>query len=137
MGEDVLLTVDEMYRADAAAAKSGIPSLELMEAAGRGIVRELCRRWPTPRPVTVLCGPGNNGGDGFVVARILLGMGWPVRVALLGKWDALKGDAAVNAGRWSGSSSRRRQRASPSPAMPPFSTMQRSGRSAFRRNASS
>lgn len=103
MGEDVLLTVDEMYRADAAAAKSGIPSLELMEAAGRGIVRELCRRWPTPRPVTVLCGPGNNGGDGFVVARILLGMGWPVRVALLGKWDALKGDAAVNAGRWSGS----------------------------------
>ncbi|TVR83066.1 MAG: NAD(P)H-hydrate dehydratase [Rhodospirillales bacterium] len=97
----VLLSVDEMYRADRAAADAGVPSLELMEAAGTAIAREIRRRW-RPRPVAVLCGPGNNGGDGFVVARLLAARGWPVRVGLLGARDRLKGDAAVNAGRWQG-----------------------------------
>ncbi|MFO1154705.1 MAG: NAD(P)H-hydrate dehydratase [Rhodospirillales bacterium] len=96
-----ILSVAEMYRADAAAAAGGVPSLELMEAAGGAIARAIRRRFP-PQPVTVLAGPGNNGGDGFVVARLLADRGWPVCVYLLGSADALKGDARVNALRWRG-----------------------------------
>ena len=99
MDGDVLLTVEEMYRADAAAAAAGVPSLSLMEAAGRAIAREIRRRW-RPSPISVLCGPGNNGGDGFVVARVLAGEGWPIRVGLLGTRELLRGDAAINAARW-------------------------------------
>jgi ADP-dependent NAD(P)H-hydrate dehydratase / NAD(P)H-hydrate epimerase len=95
-----LLTVEEMYRADQGAVRAGVSSLNLMEAAGEGVVRELRRRWPRARPTLVLCGPGNNGGDGFVVARLLRAAGWPVRVMLLGERRSLKGDAAVNARRW-------------------------------------
>jgi NAD(P)H-hydrate epimerase len=101
MHNDVLLTVEEMYRADAAAAASGVASLALMEAAGGAVAREIRRRW-RPRRVAVLCGPGNNGGDGFVVARLLAERGWPVTVGLLGEADRLRGDAAVNAARWTG-----------------------------------
>jgi ADP-dependent NAD(P)H-hydrate dehydratase / NAD(P)H-hydrate epimerase len=101
MWTNALLTVEEMYRADAAAVAAGVPSLSLMEAAGRAIAREIRRRW-RPRPLAVLCGPGNNGGDGFVVARVLAGEGWPVRVSLLGAPETVRGDAAVNARRWRG-----------------------------------
>ena len=101
MADCVLLSVDEMYQADAAAIDGGVPGLDLMEAAGKGIVGEITGRWK-PRPVAVLCGPGNNGGDGFVIARILNKSGWPVSLALLGEVDRLKGDAATNAGRWDG-----------------------------------
>ena len=96
-----VLTVEEMYRADRAAIDSGIAGERLMEAAGKAIADAIAGRW-SPRPVSILCGPGNNGGDGFVVARLLGKAGWPVRIGLLGDREGLKGDAAVNAGRWSG-----------------------------------
>ena len=94
-----LLSVQEMYRADALAMQGGVPGLTLMEAAGTAIARAIRRRF-RPRPVAVLCGPGNNGGDGFVVARLLAAEGWPVRLGLLGAPQALKGDAGANAARW-------------------------------------
>ncbi|HEY1710606.1 MAG TPA: NAD(P)H-hydrate dehydratase [Rhizomicrobium sp.] len=96
-----ILTVDEMYAADKFAAGHGIPTLTLMENAGFGVAELIHERW-TPRTAAVLCGPGNNGGDGFVVARYLKSHGWDVRLALLGRRDALKGDAAAMAARWSG-----------------------------------
>ncbi|MQX36081.1 NAD(P)H-hydrate dehydratase [Roseospira navarrensis] len=96
-----LLTVAEMGRADALAVEGGVPSLSLMEHAGFAATRAIRRGW-MPRRTVVLCGPGNNGGDGFVIARMLRSAGWPVTVHLLGDRDRLKGDAAVNAGRWHG-----------------------------------
>jgi NAD(P)H-hydrate epimerase len=94
-----VLTVTEMAAADAAAMAHGIAGEKLMENAGRAVadaVRVGYRRGP----VLVLCGPGNNGGDGFVAARLLHKSGWPVRVALLGPRGALKGDAAAHAALW-------------------------------------
>jgi NAD(P)H-hydrate epimerase len=99
--DSAILTVAEMYRADQAAIEGGIPGDRLMEAAGKAVADVIIERW-LPRPVSVLCGPGNNGGDGFVVARLLGAAGWPVRVGLLGDRDKLKGDAGINADRWSG-----------------------------------
>ena len=101
MDRHELLTVQEMYAADRFAVDAGISGERLMEAAGRAVADEIACRWAS-RPVTVLCGPGNNGGDGFVVARILQEAGWSVKVGLLGARDSLKGDARINADRWSG-----------------------------------
>lgn len=96
-----LLRVEEMRAADNAAIASGIPGLDLMEAAGKGVADAIQARWQ-PRAVLVLCGPGNNGGDGYVVARLLAEAGWPVRLASLVDIDKLKGDAGANAARWQG-----------------------------------
>jgi ADP-dependent NAD(P)H-hydrate dehydratase / NAD(P)H-hydrate epimerase len=99
--QTALLSVAQMTEADRAAIAAGTPGSLLMQNAGNAVVREITRRW-SPRSVTVLCGPGNNGGDGFVVAVALAQAGWPVRVALLGRRENLGGDARVHADRWSG-----------------------------------
>jgi hydroxyethylthiazole kinase-like uncharacterized protein yjeF len=93
-----LLDSLEMARADRAAVALGVPVSTLMENAGRAIAEAIMGRRPV-QPLTVLCGPGNNGGDGYVAARLLAERGWPVRVASLG---AAGGAAAEAAARWSG-----------------------------------
>jgi len=76
-----LLTPVEMAAADAAAAQAGVPGDTLMQAAGRAVARAA---WGFgPCRTLVLCGPGNNGGDGYVAARLLAQQGWPVQVAAL------------------------------------------------------
>ncbi|QTL02554.1 NAD(P)H-hydrate dehydratase [Aquabacter sp. L1I39] len=98
---NALLDPAEMGRADALAIKSGIAGTELMERAGRAVADVVARRALSSR-VLILCGPGNNGGDGFVAARVLAQRGYRVRVALLGHRDGLKGDAAWAAEGWKG-----------------------------------
>ena len=83
-----LLTPQQMGEADRLTIAGGISGTALMEKAGCGVADAISRRWP-PRPLVVLCGPGNNGGDGFVAARVLAERGWPVRVALLGSVDGI------------------------------------------------
>jgi NAD(P)H-hydrate epimerase len=100
-GRTALLTAAQMAEADRLTVASGISSTALMENAGRPVAQALMQRW-TPRPVLVLCGPGSNGGDGFVAARRLAEADWPVRVALLVPRDALRGAAAHHASLWRG-----------------------------------
>ncbi len=99
--ELVLLSCAEMAQAEAIAIAAGTSGMHLMEEAGVAVASAIGARFPV-QPTVVLCGPGNNGGDGFVAARHLAAAGWPVRVALLGRLDALTGDAGHLAARWTG-----------------------------------
>ena len=94
-----LLTPDEMGRADALAIAAGVPGALLMERAGWAVYRAARRLGPCR--TLVLCGPGNNGGDGYVAARLLARDGWPVRVAALAP-PRPGSDAALAAAAWSG-----------------------------------
>jgi hydroxyethylthiazole kinase-like uncharacterized protein yjeF len=102
-----LLTAAQMRAIEAAAIASGeVTGLELMERAGRGVVEAVFAEWPGLRAgsfrAVVLCGPGNNGGDGFVVARLLKEWGWAVEVFLYGTPEGMPPDARVNYERWVG-----------------------------------
>ena len=88
-----------MRAADRAAIRSGIPASTLMENASRAVVEEVASGFPGWRRTVVVCGPGNNGGDGLAVARRLAGRGHAVRVFTLRDPDAYRGAAAVNAER--------------------------------------
>lgn len=99
MGE--VLTIEEMYRADALAIEGGVPGIDLMEAAGVAVADAVLSHAETGTAL-ILCGPGNNGGDGFVAARVLAEAGWDITLALLGDIVALKGDAALAAAEWHG-----------------------------------
>lgn len=95
---------EDLYRAEqvreldrAAIEDFGIPSLTLMESAGRAAYSLLREKWPEAQDVTVICGTGNNGGDGFVVARLALKNNIAVRVLQLGNPDKMTGDARKNA----------------------------------------
>jgi len=96
-----LLDAAQMGTADRLTIAHGLSALELMDNAGTAVAKAIQHRWPIC-PTTVLCGPGNNGGDGFVAARRLADAGWPVRVALLGRRDRLTGEAKHHCERWRG-----------------------------------
>ena len=96
-----LLTTVQMAQADRLTIASGISGTALMENAGRQVAKAIIERW-TPCSVLVLCGPGGNGGDGFVVARRLAEADWPVRVASLLPREQLCGAAAHHAALWRG-----------------------------------
>jgi len=100
-----LLTAAQMRAIEKAAIESGeVTGLELMERAGKGVVEAVFDEWPelakAPHRAVVLCGPGNNGGDGFVVARLLKDWGWEVEVFLYGTPEKMPPDARVNYERW-------------------------------------
>ena len=84
---------------DRAALAEGVSVSELMENAGFAVA-QVVRHYFRPRPVLVLCGPGNNGGDGFVAARFLRRHGWPVRLAASCGVSALRGAAGAKARLW-------------------------------------
>jgi hydroxyethylthiazole kinase-like uncharacterized protein yjeF len=97
-----LLTTAEMGEADRLAMAGGVAGMTLMENAGRAVAERVSANHAAGASVAVVAGPGNNGGDGFVAARLLAGQGYAVRLLLVGSRDRLKGDAALMAQRWSG-----------------------------------
>jgi len=96
-----LLSVAAMGEADRQTIAAGTKGAVLMERAGLAVTDCASAMMP-PAAVSILCGPGNNGGDGFVAARLLAERGWTVRVALLGGRESLTGDAAHHAALWQG-----------------------------------
>jgi hydroxyethylthiazole kinase-like uncharacterized protein yjeF len=97
-----LLTAKEMGRADELAIEGGVAGAVLMENAGRSVADEVSTRFPDASTVAILCGPGNNGGDGFVAARQLRERGYSVRLGFDGDPSKLPADAAAMAARYAG-----------------------------------
>ena len=97
-----LLTPAQMGKADGFAISAGTPGIALMERAGLAVADETARLTKSRGRIAVLCGPGGNGGDGFVAARLLAERGYAVEVGLLGRREALKGDPGRAAARYQG-----------------------------------
>ncbi len=95
-----LLTPAEMGEADRMTISGGTPGVDLMERAGLAVADEAARLARARGRIAVICGPGNNGGDGFVAARLLARRGYAVELGLLGSPDALRGEAAAAASRY-------------------------------------
>lgn len=94
-----IVTVKEIQNLDKVAIeKYGIPSLCLMENAGKSVAQEVLKRIKSKKKpkVGIFCGPGNNAGDGFVIARHLINAGIKTNIFLIGRGNQLKNDAAVN-----------------------------------------
>lgn len=105
LGNAEPITAAEMRKIEQDAIASGrVTGLELMERAGQGVVEAIFEEWPElatgDRRAVVLCGPGNNGGDGFVVARLLKAKGWDVAVFFFGSAEKLPPDARINYDLW-------------------------------------
>ncbi|ODN69030.1 Bifunctional NAD(P)H-hydrate repair enzyme Nnr [Methylobrevis pamukkalensis] len=98
----LLLTPAEMGEAERATIAAGMPGIRLMENAGYAVADDIVVRHRHGTRVVVVCGPGNNGGDGFVAAKVLAMRGLVVRLLLLGDPDKLTGDAALAARSWRG-----------------------------------
>jgi len=94
-----LLTNAQMAEVDRLTAAYGISAIALTENAGRAAAKAILQRWSSS-PVIVLCGPGRNGADGFVVARRLAAADWPVSLALLGSIEELRGATAHHVALW-------------------------------------
>lgn len=97
-----LLSNDEMTQADRLTIADGVAGIVLMENAGRAVAEAVTGARPAGSHFVVVAGPGNNGGDGFVAARLLAERGYAVRVLLVGDPARLKGDAGLAAKRWNG-----------------------------------
>jgi hydroxyethylthiazole kinase-like uncharacterized protein yjeF len=96
-----LLTNTEMAEADRLTIASGVPGIDLMECAGRAVADAVTARHPAGCRISVVAGPGNNGGDGFVAARVLAERGYHTQLLFIGEIARLKGDAALAAKTWS------------------------------------
>ena len=94
MTHSILLTTAQMVAAEQATISGGTASIELMERAGAAVAQSITAQ-NSPAKASIVCGQGNNGGDGFVVARILAQAGWTVELGLVGSRADLSGDAAV------------------------------------------
>lgn len=97
-----LFTADQVRRADASAVLAGASSFDLMARAGAAVAGAARTMAAGPERIIVLCGPGNNGGDGFVAARLLAEAGGVVSVVSVGADDRRIGDSALAAAQWSG-----------------------------------
>ncbi|MBV8473368.1 MAG: NAD(P)H-hydrate dehydratase [Hyphomicrobiales bacterium] len=97
-----LLTPAEMAESDRLTIAGGVAGIALMERAGAAVADEAARIAPSRGRIAILCGPGGNGGDGFIAARLLMSRGYSVSLALLGEQSALRGDAALAAARYDG-----------------------------------
>lgn len=95
-----ILTPDEMADAEKYTISGGVRGIELMKQAGAAVAELAQQRVSFGDEIAVIAGPGNNGGDGFVAASILVEAGYSVRVALLGEREKLTGDAALAAAAW-------------------------------------